>query len=105
MISYCSFTLNGNHEINGVRVLKQVVLINGLPFEIKTIYGMAEEHDAIEGDVKVDVKDCESKECLVCLDTEKNTVVMPCVHLCICCDCGKDLIKNKYTCPVCRGHI
>lgn len=105
MINYCSFTLNSEHSITGVRVLKQVVLINGMPFEIKTIYGMAEEHEAEEGEVEVDVKDSESKECLVCLDTEKDTVIMPCGHLCICGDCGKDLIKNKYTCPVCRGHI
>lgn len=105
MINYCSFTLNSEQTITGVRVLKQIVLINGLPFEIKTIYGMTEEHDAQEGEVKVDVHDTESKECLVCLDVEKDTVIMPCGHLCICQTCGKDLIKSKYTCPVCRGHI
>ncbi len=83
------------------------MLINGLPFEIKTIYGMAEEHEVEEGTGIVDVKhdEGESKECLVCLDEEKNTVVMPCGHLCICSDCGKGLIKAKHTCPVCRGHI
>ncbi len=107
MISYCAFSLNSAGEVNGIKVLKQVVLINGLPFEIKTIYGMAEEHEVEEGTGIVDVKhdEGESKECLVCLDEEKNTVVMPCGHLCICSDCGKGLIKAKHTCPVCRGHI
>lgn len=78
-----------------MRALKQVVLINGMPFEIKTIYGLEEEHDAADGEVKVDIKESETNECLVCLDTEKNTVIMPCAHLCICHDCGKDLIKHK----------
>lgn len=82
------------------------MLINGIPFEIKTIYGMADEHEAVEGEQDVDVKeDTENKECLICLDIEKDTVIMPCGHLCICSDCGKGLIKAKHTCPVCRGHI
>lgn len=96
MISYCSFTMDSNQNVSGVRVLKQTVLINGLPYEIKTIYGMAEDHEAVEGEEKVDVKDDgETKECLVCLDADKDTVIMPCGHLCVCGDCGKGLIKAK----------
>ena len=41
MISYCVFTLDSQKAVTGARVIKQVVLINGLPFEIKSIYGMA----------------------------------------------------------------
>ena len=40
MMTYCTFTKDGQNEINGVHVSKQVILINGLPFEIKSIYGM-----------------------------------------------------------------
>lgn len=55
MISYCVFTLDKDKNISGIKLLKQVVLINGLPFEIKTIYGMVQEHDAIEGESHVEV--------------------------------------------------
>jgi hypothetical protein len=48
MISYCIFVLNSQKNITGAKCQKQVVLINGLPFEIKSIYGMAEEHDVVE---------------------------------------------------------
>jgi hypothetical protein len=48
MISYCIFVLDSQKNITGAKCQKQVVLINGLPFEIKSIYGMAEEHDAVE---------------------------------------------------------
>lgn len=66
----------------------------------------ADNHDAEEGEAAVEVKDDDGqKECLVCLDTDKDTVIMPCGHLCVCSDCGKGLVKNKHTCPICRGHI
>lgn len=105
MISYCSFMLDGDQNVSGVRVLKQTVLINGLPYEIKTIYGMADEHEAVEGEEELDVKDDGDKECMVCMDADKDTVIMPCGHLCVCGDCGKGLVKAKQTCVVCRGHI
>ena len=40
MMTYCTFTTDGQGEINGVHVSKEIILINGLPFEIKSIYGM-----------------------------------------------------------------
>lgn len=94
MISYCVFTKNSENEVSGLRVLKQVVLINGFPFEIKSIYGMAED-DAEDGEAAIDIKEGETKECLICLDSEKDTVIMPCGHLCVCSDCGKSCVKHK----------
>jgi len=106
MISYCVFTVDSHKTITGARVVKQVVLINGLPFEIKSIYGMTEESDSVEGKQHIDVKDDDGeKECLICLSEAKDTLIMPCGHFCICSDCGKGLIKAKHTCPVCRGNI
>ncbi len=96
MISYCVFTLDSQKTVTGARVVKQVVLINGLPFEIKSIYGMVEESDSVEAAAHIDVKDDDSeKECLICLSETKDTLIMPCAHLCICGDCGKSLIKAK----------
>ena len=96
MISYCVFTLDSQKTVTGARVVKQVVLINGLPFEIKSIYGMVEESDSVEAAAHIDVKDDDSeKECLICLSETKDTLIMPFAHLCICGDCGKSLIKAK----------
>lgn len=80
--------------------------INGLPFELKSIYGMEKEHEAVEGSEAVDVKEDDSeKECLVCLCENKDTLIMPCGHFCICSECGRSLVKHKQLCPICRGNI
>jgi hypothetical protein len=47
----------------------------------------------------------ESKECLVCLSEQRNTIIMPCGHMCVCLDCGEALRSRKHNCPICRGLI
>lgn len=65
-----------------------------MPFEIKSIYGLDQHDDGnsdrpassngnIEG-LPPSADDDDSKECLVCLSETKNTIIMPCGHLCIC---------------------
>lgn len=80
------------------------MLINGLPFEIKTIYGMTQDEDAEEGQEAIEDDDPDA-ECLICLSVKKDTLIMPCGHYCVCEDCGKELVKAKHTCPICRGNI
>ena len=65
---------------------------------------MAKDHDVVEGDQAFGDDDAE-KECLVCLTEEKNTVIMPCGHMCVCLECGNGLVKAKHTCPICRSNI
>lgn len=43
MLTYVEFQRDGNGNISGTHIIKQVVLINGLPFEIKSIYGLQKE--------------------------------------------------------------
>ena len=105
MMTYCTFTKDGDQNINGVHVTKQVALINGLPFELKSIYGMtADDGDAEDGHQAVD-DDNPDAECLICLSEPKDTLIMPCCHFCVCEACGKELVKAKQTCPICRGNI
>ena len=106
MMSYATFTKDGNGAINGAHIKKQVVLINGLPFEIKSIYGMVQEEDCVEGSNAVaDDSGDPDAECLICLTERKDTLIMPCCHFCVCGECGKQLVKAKHTCPICRGNI
>lgn len=40
-------------------------------------------------------------DCVVCLDAPCNVVLSPCMHVCCCVDCGRDLDL----CPQCRTAI
>lgn len=53
-------------------------------FDIMDIYGH-EEHD---------------KECLICMTSYKDTLLIPCRHSSFCYDCMKSLRQEK--CPICR---
>lgn len=43
--------------------------------------------------------------CVICITNPKDTAVMPCRHMCMCKDCGEELLKHKPVCPVCRAPI
>ena len=81
--------------------------MNGLPFEIKSIYGLSSS-EQIDGEVQ-DIKgvsDDSSKECTICMSEPSNVIIMPCGHMCVCQSCGEELKKSKHNmCPVCRGAI
>jgi hypothetical protein len=43
-------------------------------------------------------------ECVVCLTEPRDTVVLPCRHLCLCDDCAQQLRFATNKCPVCRAR-
>ena len=47
-------------------------------------------------------------ECIVCLNAQVSTVLIPCGHLCLCVACGELLQKSKpesTNCPLCREPV
>lgn len=36
--------------IDGARIIRQLVLINGIPFEIKSIYGLTQDKPIVTGE-------------------------------------------------------
>ncbi|GMI40017.1 hypothetical protein TrCOL_g2027 [Triparma columacea] len=53
------------------------------------------------GGVAVDAED-DSDTCVICLDNKRNTVLLPCKHLCVCKACAGPTLKE---CPMCRQEI
>ncbi|XP_074594889.1 hydroxyacyl-coenzyme A dehydrogenase, mitochondrial-like [Brevipalpus obovatus] len=45
------------------------------------------------------------KECVVCMDTDRDCLLHPCHHLCTCMTCGKLLFCRHDACPICRHVI
>lgn len=107
------FTKDGDDKITGIRTVKQLVLIAGMPFEIKSIFGLKAQNELddkvsdVKG-VKAAEGEGDDKECTICLSEPSAAIIMPCGHMCVCMDCGKSLQKmgsGKNLCPVCRGAI
>ena len=46
-------------------------------------------------------EDYDETECIICMDNMKNTMFVPCGHICVCDNCHKGL-RN---CPICRITI
>ncbi|CAN0856498.1 Probable E3 ubiquitin-protein ligase LUL4 [Linum grandiflorum] len=82
-----------------VKVIKQILWIEGVRYELREIYGMgsssAEDFDDTEP----------GKECVICMTEPKDTAVLPCRHMCMCSECAKELRIQSNKCPICRQPI
>lgn len=82
-----------------VKVIKQIVSIDGEEYEVRELYGIGSSSAEGFND------DDPGKECVICMTEPKNTAVMPCRHLCMCSDCAKELRLQTKKCPICREEI
>lgn len=51
------------------------------------------------------VYETDSSECLVCLDSKYDVIIVPCGHYCMCASCAYKLEQTSGKCPLCRGNI
>ncbi|KAI9189915.1 hypothetical protein H9P43_001348 [Blastocladiella emersonii ATCC 22665] len=93
-----------------VRVVKQKMWLPGVSgtaptsFLLQEIYGFTET--APSGSPIAATDDAagsgQQPECIVCMADPKDTMVLPCRHLCLCKDCAQQLRKQSDKCPMCR---
>ncbi|RAL53654.1 hypothetical protein DM860_012269 [Cuscuta australis] len=81
------------------RVVKQILWVNGMRYELQEIYGIGNSTDGEcdEGD--------NGKECVICLSEPRDTTVLPCRHMCMCSGCAKVLRFQTNRCPICRQPV
>ncbi|KAL1819561.1 hypothetical protein DCAR_0415845 [Daucus carota subsp. sativus] len=82
-----------------VRVLKQILWVNGMRYELQEIYGIG---NSVDGDLDGNDR---GKECVICLSEPPDTTVLPCRHMCMCSGCAKVLRCQTNRCPICRQPI
>lgn len=86
----CERAEGGGLETEGIEVgwqLDEVLnTVDGETLTAKEVFGLKEEDDEA------------SEECVVCLTEPKDTILLPCRHLCVCRHCFRQIDK----CPVCR---
>lgn len=47
----------------------------------------------------------DNRECVICLTDDRNTIVLPCRHMCICLTCAMTLSDEHGACPICRQQL
>ncbi|GAB4843460.1 Probable E3 ubiquitin-protein ligase lul4 [Ancistrocladus abbreviatus] len=88
-----------NEDPFQVKVIRQILWIDGVRYELREIYGIG--NSASEGFNDDDP----GKECVICLTEPKDTAVLPCRHMCMCSGCAKELRLQSNKCPICRQPI
>lgn len=82
-----------------VRVVKQILWVNGTRYELQEIYGIGNSVDS-----DFDGND-PGKECVICLSEPRDTTVLPCRHMCMCSACAQVLRYQTNRCPICRQPV
>ncbi|XP_057496000.1 probable E3 ubiquitin-protein ligase LUL4 [Actinidia eriantha] len=82
-----------------VKVIKQILWVDGIRYELREIYGISSATEATSSD------NDSGKECVICMTEPKDTAVLPCRHMCMCSECAKELRLQSDKCPICRQPI
>ena len=90
-------------------MLKQKIWVDGTSYELQEIFGIENCSAGVplsEQGEWGDEGGESGKECVVCLSERANAMVLPCRHLCMCCECSEQLCSvSPKQCPICRGKI
>ena len=76
---------------------KQKFLFNNRMFDLGEIFG-------IEGGTANLVNDT-NKLWVICFTNDKDTVVLPCRHMCLCMECSQIVRRQSNNCPICRTKV
>eukprot|EP00850_Spirogloea_muscicola_P014440 SM000103S09532 [mRNA] locus=s103:417375:420045:- [translate_table: standard] len=76
--------------IFSMHVLKQVWWRDGVAYVLNEIFGI----DSQPEESTAATMDDSGKECVICLADKRDTLVLPCRHLCMCLDCAKSLRRS-----------
>ncbi|OCT58247.1 mahogunin ring finger 1, E3 ubiquitin protein ligase S homeolog isoform X1 [Xenopus laevis] len=84
-----------------VKPLKQKQIVDRVSYLLQEIYGIENKNNQ---DTKPsdDENSDNSNECVVCLSDLRDTLILPCRHLCLCNSCADTLRYQANNCPICR---
>jgi len=89
--THCSIIKMGESNFE-IRATKQKVMYSAVPYVVYDIFGL-------ENGVAL------TEDCVICRSEAKDTVFIPCRHLCICSQCAQVLKYQSNKCPICRSSV
>jgi len=88
----------------GLKILQQSIVYNGNVYELQEIYGI-EKAAPIPAGMEDDAEAAEGRECVICMCEPRDTMVLPCRHMCLCAECAQALRLQTNKCPLCRHAV
>lgn len=93
-----------DHHSDGtyaLRALKQKIYVDGLCYLLQEIYGI--ENKLVNKSIGDEDTDDNGSECVICMCDTRDTLILPCRHLCLCNSCADSLRYQANNCPICRA--
>ncbi|XP_076665655.1 mahogunin ring finger 1 isoform X2 [Andrena cerasifolii] len=87
-----------------LKALKQKLYVDGLCYLLQEIYGIENKNaeNAKQQGSDEDTDD-NGSECVICMSDVRDTLILPCRHLCLCNGCADSLRYQANNCPICRA--
>ncbi|XP_027219558.2 probable E3 ubiquitin-protein ligase MGRN1 isoform X2 [Penaeus vannamei] len=102
--SHVTFAVVEKHSEGYVlKPLKQKLFVDGLSYLLQEIYGIENKKaDNAKVATEEDTED-NGAECVICMCDLRDTLILPCRHLCLCNCCADSLRYQANNCPICRA--
>ncbi|XP_026501508.1 probable E3 ubiquitin-protein ligase MGRN1 [Vanessa tameamea] len=85
-----------------LKALKQKLFVDGLCYLLQEIYGIENKNLDSKITAEEETEDGGS-ECVICMCDVRDTLILPCRHLCLCNSCADSLRYQANNCPICRA--
>ncbi|KFD51545.1 hypothetical protein M513_07595 [Trichuris suis] len=92
-----------------LKPIKQKFYVDNVCYLLQEVYGLENKgisnvsasggQEGSSGDSR---EEC-GAECVVCMSEWRDTLILPCRHLCICSTCAQSLRYKVNNCPICRA--
>ncbi|VDP10922.1 unnamed protein product [Soboliphyme baturini] len=88
-----------------LKPLKQKLFIDNVCYLLQEVYGVENKSQTGSMDVATTSNDFDESgvECVVCMSEWRDTLILPCRHLCLCNICAETLRYKASNCPICRS--
>ncbi|XP_033107990.1 probable E3 ubiquitin-protein ligase MGRN1 [Anneissia japonica] len=87
-----------------IKPLKQKQMVEGVYYLLQEIYGIENKKvTMIQDELDNDALDDNGSDCVICMSDARDTLILPCRHLCLCNGCADSLRYQSSCCPICRA--
>uniref|UniRef100_A0A8C9GV70 E3 ubiquitin-protein ligase n=1 Tax=Piliocolobus tephrosceles TaxID=591936 RepID=A0A8C9GV70_9PRIM len=91
--------INTNQNKYKIVLYKQKIKFGNKYFEVQEIFGIQKSNKQEPNQIN---NYASGSECVICLTEERDTVILPCRHMCLCNMCANVVRIHNTKCPICR---